>query len=94
MGDFSKHENKSSYSHRDKGNLLNRHVSQINVYSVERVSEQKSKLKIARCLIVQVLSSSCYVIRFEPGFEWKAPEQRFFCVSNNIVLCNVSVNHE
>ena len=35
--DFSKHENKSSYSHRDEGNLLTRRVSQINVYAVKRV---------------------------------------------------------
>ena len=37
IGDFSKHESKSSYSHRDKGNLLTRHVLQINVYAVKRV---------------------------------------------------------
>ena len=91
---FSKHENKSSYSHRDEGNLLTRHVSQINVYAVKRVFQQSSKLKIAKCLIVHVLSSSYYVTRFELGYEWKATEQRCFCVPNNIVLYNVSVNHE
>ena len=89
----SKHENKSSYSHRDKGNLLTRLVSQINVYAVKRVYQQSSKLKIAKCLIVHVLSSSYYVTRFELGYEWKATEQRRLCVSNNIVLYNVSVSH-
>ena len=34
---FSKHENKSSYSHQNKWNLLTRRVSQINVYAVKRV---------------------------------------------------------
>ena len=34
---FSKHEKNSSYSHRDKGNLLSRRVSQINVYAVKRI---------------------------------------------------------
>ena len=34
---FSKHEYKPSYSHRDKSNLLTRRVSQINVYAVKRV---------------------------------------------------------
>ena len=34
---FSKHEKRSSYSHRDKRNLLTRRVSQINVYAVKRV---------------------------------------------------------
>ena len=91
---FSKHENKSSYSHRDKGNLLTRRVSQINVYAMKRVFQQSSKLKIAKSLIVHVLSSSYYVTRFELGYEWKATEQRRLCVSNNIVLYNVSVNHE
>ena len=91
---FSKHENKSSYSHRDEGNLLTRRVSQINVYAVKRVFQQSSKLKIAKCLIVHVLSTSYSVTRFELGYEWKATEQRCLCVSNNIVLYNVSVNHE
>ena len=66
---FSKRENKSSYSHRDKGNLLTRGVSQINVYAVKRVFQQSSKLKIAKSLIVHVLSSSYYVTRFELGYE-------------------------
>ena len=61
VGNFSKHENKSSYSHRDKGNLLTRRVSQINVYAVKRVFQQSSKLKIAESLIVNVLSSTYYV---------------------------------
>ena len=91
---FSKHENKSSYSHRDRENFLTRGVPQINVYAVKRVFEQPSKLKIAKSLIVHVLSSSYYVTRFELGYEWKATEQRRFCVPNKIVLYNVSVNHE
>ena len=91
---FSEHENKSSYSHRDKGNFLTRGVSQINVYAVKRIFQQSSKLKIAKSLIVHVFSSSYYITRFELGYEWKATEQRRFCISNNIVLYNVSVNHE
>ena len=90
----SKHENKSSYSHRDKRNLRTRRVSQIHVYAVIRFFQQPSKLKIAKCLIVHALSSSYYVTRFELGYEWKATEQRRLCVSNSIVLYNVSVNHE
>ena len=88
---FSEHENKSSYSHRDEGNLLTRRVSQINVYAVKRVFQQSSKLKIAKRLIVHVLSSSYYVTRFELGYEWKATEQRCLCVSNNIPLSTMSV---
>ena len=91
---FSKHENKSSYSHRDEVNLFTRRVSQINVYAVKTLFQQSSELKIAECLIVHVLSSSYYVTRFELGYEWKATEQRCLCVSNNILLYNVSVNHE
>ena len=56
--DFSKHENKSGYSHRDKGNLLTERVSQINMYAVKRVFQQSSKLKFAKSLIVHALSSS------------------------------------
>ena len=91
---FSKHENKSSYSHRHKGNFLTRGISQINLYAVKRVFQQSSKLKTAKGLIVHVLSSSYYVTRFELGYEWKATEQKGFCVSNNILLYNVSVNPE
>ena len=91
---FSKHENKSSYSHRDKGNLFTRRVSQINVYAVKRVFQQSSKPKIAKSLIVHIMSSRFYVTRFELRYECKAREQKRFCVSNNIVLYNVSVNHE
>ena len=91
---FSKHDNKSSYSHRDKGNFVTRGVSQINVCAVKRVFQLSSKLKIAKSLLVHVLSSSYYVTRFELGYEWKTTEQRYLCVSNNIVLYNVSVNHE
>ena len=91
---FSKHENRSSYSHRDEGNLLTRRVSQINMYAVKRVVQQSSNLKIAKCLTVHKLSSKYYVTRFELGYEWKAMEQRCLSVSNNFVLYNVSVNHE
>ena len=48
IGDFSAHENKSSYYHRDKRNHLTGRVSQINVYAVKRVFPQPSKLKIAK----------------------------------------------
>ena len=91
---FYKHENISSYSHRDKGNLLTRRVSQVNVYAVKRVFQQSSKLKIAKSLIVHVLSSSYYVTRFNLGYKWKAMKQTRLCVSNNIVRHNVSVNYE
>ena len=90
---FSKYE-KSSYSHQYKVNLLTRRVSQINVYAVKRVFQQSSKLKIAKCVIVHVLSSSFFVTRFEPGYERKRTEEKRFCVSGNIVLYNVSVYHE
>ena len=91
---FSKHDKNSSYSHRDKGSLLTRRASQINVYAVKRVFQQSSKLKIAKGLIVHVLSSIYYVTSFELGYEWKATEQRSLCVSNKLVLFNVSVIHE
>ena len=91
---FSKHDNKSSYSHQDKGKLLTRRVTQINVYAVKKVFQKPSKLKIGKSLIVHVLSSSVYVNRFELGYEWKATEQRSLGLSKNIVLYNVSLNHE
>ena len=94
VANFSKHENKLSYSHRRKRNLLTRRVSQIIVYAVKRVFQQPSKLKIANCLIVHSVSSSYYVTRFELGCEWKTREQRPFYVSNSIVVYIVSVNHE
>ena len=36
VGNFSKQENKSSYSHQNKGNVLTRRVLHINVYGVEK----------------------------------------------------------
>ena len=92
VGNFSRHENKSIYSHWDKGNLLTRRVSQINGYAAKRLFQQSSKLKIAKGLIGHVSSRIYYVTRFEPRNEWKATEQRCFCVSNIILLYNVSVN--
>ena len=62
VGNFSKHENKSSYSHRDKGSLLTRRVSQISVYAVNIVFQQSSKLKIAQSLIVH----DCPVVNMSP----------------------------
>ena len=56
--------------------------------------QQSSKLKIAKCLIVHILSRRYYVTRLELGYEWEATEQKRLCVFNNIVLYNVSVNHE
>ena len=94
VGNFSKHVKKSSCFQRDKGIFLTRRVSQVNVYALERVFQQLSKLKIAESLIVHVLSSSYYVTRFVLGYEWKATEQGRLCVSNNFSLYNVSVNHE
>ena len=64
------------------------------MYAVKKIFQQSSKLKIAKSLIVHVLSSSYYVTRFELEYEWKATEQRRLCVSNNFVLYNVSVNRE
>ena len=69
---FSKKENKSSYCRQDKGNLLTRRVSQINVYAVKRVFQQSFKLKIAKSVIVHVLSSSYYVTTFKLGYEMEA----------------------
>ena len=92
-GDFSKLENNFRYSHWDKENQLTRRVSQINVLLC-KAFQQSSKLKIARSLIVHVLPSSYYVTRFELEYSWKATEQNRICVSNNIVLNNVSVNNE
>ena len=94
FGNFFEHEKKSSYPRRDKGNLLTKRVSQINVFAVKKVFQQSSKLAIAKSLIVHVMSSRCYVTRIELGYEWKATEQKRVCVSNNIVLYNVSVKHE
>ena len=86
VGHFSKPENKSKYSHLDKENLLTRRVLQINVYAFTGVFQQASKLKVAKCLIVHVLSSSYYVSRFKLGYELKATEPTRLCVYNNIVL--------
>ena len=45
---FSKHEVKSGYSPSYKRKILTRSVSQINVYAVEKVFQQSSRLKVAK----------------------------------------------
>ena len=59
VGGFSKHQNKASNTDRYKRYFFTARISQIDVYTMKRVFEQGSKLSVAECLIVHVLSS-CY----------------------------------
>ena len=56
--------------------------------------EQRSELRVAKCLIVHVLSSSYEVSRFELRNKRKATQQWSLCVVNDIVLNQVCVYHE
>ena len=56
--------------------------------------EQRSELKVAKCLIVHVLSSSYNVSRLELPNKKKATQQWSLCVAKDIVLNQVFVYHE
>ena len=58
------------------------------------IFEQRSELQVAKCLIVPVLPSSCYVSGLELQNKRKATQQWSLCVANDIVLNQVDVYHE
>ena len=94
VGGFSEHQNKTSDTGRYKGCFLAACVPQVNVNTMKRVFEQRSELQVAKCLIVQVLSSSYNVSRLELRNKKKATQRWRFCVANDIVLNQVGVYHE
>ena len=69
-------------------------VSQVNVKTMKIIFEQRSKLQVAKCLIVHVMSSSYNFSRLELRNKTKATQQKSLCVANDIVLNNVGVYHE
>ena len=96
VGGFFKHQNKTSDTNRCKGYRFTARVSQVNVNSVNGFSEQLSELKVAKCWIFHVLSSSYNVSSFELRNEKKATKQWSLRVTNNIVLNQfiMSLYHE
>ena len=60
----------------------------------EKKFEQRSELQVAKCLIVNVLSSSYNVSRLELRNKRKATKQWSLCVAIDIVLNQVCVHHE
>ena len=94
VGGFSEHQNKTSDTNRYKGYFFTARVSQVNVNTMKRIFEQWSKLQVAKCLIVHVLSSSYNVSRLKLRNKRKATHQWSFCVANDIVLNQVGVYHE
>ena len=69
-------------------------VSQVNLNIMKRICEQRSELRVAKCLIVHLLSSSYIVSRLEPRNRKKATQQWSLCVANDIVLNQVGVYYE
>ena len=92
VGGFSEHQNKMSDTDRYKKYFFTARVSQCEYY--EKISEQRSKLQVAKCLIVHVLSSSYNVSRLELRNKRKAAQQLSLCVANDNVLNRVGVYHE
>ena len=94
VGGFSEHQNKTSDTDRYKGYFFAARVSQVNVNTLKRNFEQRSKMQVAKCLIVHVLSRSHNVSRLELRKKRKATQQWSFCVANDIVLNQIGVYHE
>ena len=57
-GGFSKHQNKTSDTYRHRGYFFTTRVSQVNASTMKRIFQLWSELKVAKCLMVHVLSSS------------------------------------
>ena len=74
VGGFSEHQKKTSDTDRYKGYFFAARVIRVNVNTLERIFEQRSGLQVAKCLIVQVLSSSYNVSRLELRNESKAAQ--------------------
>ena len=94
VGGFSEHRNKTSDTDRYKKYFFTARVSQVYVNTMKKIFEQRSKLQVAKCLIVHVLSSSYNVSRLEFRNKKKAMQQGSLCVANDIVLNQVGVYHE
>ena len=94
VGGFSEHQNKMSDTNRYKGYFFTDRVSQVNVNTVKRIFEQRSELKVAKRLIVHVLSSSYNVSRLEFRNKKKTMQQWSHRVAIDIVLNQVGVYHE
>ena len=94
VGGFSEHQNKMSDADRYRRYFLTARVCQFNVNTMQRISEQRSELQVAKCLTVHVLSSSYNVSRLELRNKRKATQQWSLCVANDIVLNQVGVYHE
>ena len=93
VGGFSEHQNKMSDAYKNKGYFFTARVSQVIVNTMKRIFEQRSKLQVAKCLIVHVLSSSL-VSRLELRKKRKAMQQWSLCAANDIALNQVCVYHE
>ena len=57
VGGFSKHQNKTSDTDRYKEYFLTTRVYRVNVNTMKKIFEQRSELRVAKCLIVYVVSS-------------------------------------
>ena len=91
---FSEHQNKTSDTDRYKKSFFTARVFQVNVNTMKRSFEQRSKLQVAKCLIVHVLSISYNVSGLELRNERNATQQWSLCVANDIGLNQVNVYHE
>ena len=91
VGSFSEHQNKTSDTNRCKRYFFTARDSQVNMNTLKRIFEQRSELQVAKCLIVHVLPSSYNVSRLQFRKKRKATQQWSFCVTNDIVLNQVSV---
>ena len=69
-------------------------ASQVNVNTIKRMSERRSEMQLAKCLIVQVLSSSSNVYRLDLRNKKKATQQWSLFVANDIVLNQICAYFE
>ena len=78
----------------DTNGFLSAVVSQVNVNKMKRNFEQRSKLRVAKCLMFHVVSSNYNVSSLELRKKKKTTQQWNLRVATDIVLRQVYVQHE
>ena len=75
VGSFSEDQNKTSDTDRYKNYFSTARVSQVNLNTMKKISEQRFEMQVAKCRRVHVLSSSNNVSSLELRNKRRAKHQ-------------------
>ena len=94
VGGFCKRQNKTRDIDRYKRFFFSARVCQVYVNTVEKVFEQRSELRLAKCLIVHVLSNSYNVSSLELRSRKNATQHWSLGFVNDTLLRQIRSYHE